>query len=317
MRRLRHRHRPSFRISVSAPFVAGAGAGRGRAHLVVTPGGQTLLTLRFGWATLAAQGAGPSSCGRLGFAGTAVGTPASGWDVSGTAFHAFRRPAGLRLVRSSQPVAASVAALEEAIASGPDKVKRIGRVDHDVAAASVGLRLAPSTVVAFGGIPPVAATFLNVAAAGVAVPPEVAVADSPLGVPYVTYNTASQLKVRFDLPANVDAPLGELEAIQARLASAAAGWPSRRPASTMTRRRWRRSARALPPARATTRRPRRRGRASPRRSTRRPSPLRTSRNMTCRWLPRGGHHGQIQPRGGVWQPAARHAGAAVGLYGWD
>eukprot|EP00168_Porphyra_purpurea_P010469 TRINITY_DN2592_c0_g1_i1.p3 TRINITY_DN2592_c0_g1~~TRINITY_DN2592_c0_g1_i1.p3 ORF type:complete len:167 (+),score=40.11 TRINITY_DN2592_c0_g1_i1:367-867(+) len=40
MRRLRHRHRPSFRISVSAPFVAGAGAGRGRAHLVVTPAGR-------------------------------------------------------------------------------------------------------------------------------------------------------------------------------------------------------------------------------------------------------------------------------------
>jgi len=222
-RRLRHRHRPSFRICVSAPFVAGADTGRGRAHLIVTPGGQTLLTLRFGWATPAAQGAGPPSCGRLGFAGTAVGTPATGWDVSGTAFHAFRRPAGLRLVRSSQPVAASVAALEEAISSGPDKVRRIGRVDHDVAATSVGLRLAPSTVVAFGGAPPIAATFLNVAAAGVSVPPEVAVADSPLGVPYVTYNTASQLKVRFDLPVKVDAPLMALEAIQARLASAAAG----------------------------------------------------------------------------------------------
>lgn len=222
----RHRHRPSFKVRVAAPFVAGAGVGRGRAHLVAAPGEQTLLALRFGWADPAAQGGAGSyapSCGRLGFAGTAVGSAATGWDVSGTAFHAFRRPAGLRLVRSSQPVAAGVAALEEAIASGGDGVRQIGRVDHDVAAAKVDLRLAPSVVVAFGGVPPVAATFLAVAAAGVSVPPEVAVADSPLGVPYVLYNAAAALKVRFGLPASVDAALTALEAIQARLASAAAG----------------------------------------------------------------------------------------------
>lgn len=92
-------------------------------------------------------------------------------------------------------------------------------------AARVGLRLAPSTVVAFGGVPPVAATFLAVAAAGVSVPPEVAVAESPLGVPYVSYNAAAALKVRFDLPASVDAALVALEGVQARLAAAAAGVP--------------------------------------------------------------------------------------------
>ncbi|GAB0491241.1 hypothetical protein MMPV_002493 [Pyropia vietnamensis] len=223
--RRRHRHRPSFKVRAAAPYVAGAGVGRGRAHLVAAPGEQTLLALRFGWADPAAQGGGglAPSCGRLGFAGTAVGSPATGWDVSGTAFHAFRRPTGLRLVRSSQSVAAGVEALEKAIASGGDGVRQIGRVDHDVAAAKVDLRLAPSVVVAFGGVPPVAATFLAVAAAGVSVPPEVAVADSPLGVPYVMYNAASTLKVRFDLPASVDAALTSLEAIQARLASAAAG----------------------------------------------------------------------------------------------
>lgn len=143
-------------------------------------------------------------------------------SAEGSATHSFYRPHGAVLEESTLTQSEGVQAVKSAIERNPDGPKLIKVIDHAKAAKGVDLDLTPSTVVVFGNPKLGSPLWLQEPAAGIELPLEILVAESPLGVVYVSYNAPGGLLERFGLD-EVKSVLEKMDGALANLASAATG----------------------------------------------------------------------------------------------
>eukprot|EP00173_Palmaria_palmata_P002449 Plantae.Rhodophyta-Palmaria_palmata.ctg2585.p1 GENE.Plantae.Rhodophyta-Palmaria_palmata.ctg2585~~Plantae.Rhodophyta-Palmaria_palmata.ctg2585.p1 ORF type:complete len:421 (-),score=92.38 Plantae.Rhodophyta-Palmaria_palmata.ctg2585:343-1605(-) len=143
-------------------------------------------------------------------------------SAEGRATHNFYRPHGAVLEESALTQSEGVQALKSAIEGNADGPKLVKVIDHAKAAKGVDLDLAPSTVVVFGNPKLGSPLWLQQPAAGIELPIEILVAESPLGVVYVSYNAPGGLLERFGLD-KVKSVLEKIDGALANLASAATG----------------------------------------------------------------------------------------------
>ncbi len=148
------------------------------------------------------------------------GTPRAGFVGTGYAVHAFSRPPGVRMVKSKLSVAAGVKALQASLNANANGPRLIATIDHSLAAKRVGQVLAPNTVVVFGRPQIGAPLWGRTPEIGIELPMEVHVAESPLGVVYVSYNSGGYMGRRFGL--NIRVPLHRFAGIAAGIPKLAA-----------------------------------------------------------------------------------------------
>lgn len=142
--------------------------------------------------------------------------------LMGIIYQEVVRPAGMRLIPSTMSQPESLAVLKRQISSNPDGPRLIANVDHTKAAKSVGLKLAASNLIVFGR-PEVGFPLWSLRALiGIELPLEMLIVESPLGVVYVGYNTASLYRKRYNLFAR-DELLTMIDNVLAQFASIATG----------------------------------------------------------------------------------------------